>query len=355
MKGHDKMLKGIDISEHQPKVDWPKVKASGITFVMLRATWGVYPDDMFEKHIAGALSVGLNVGAYGFSVATSVEEAKAEAKALLAIVKPYNLTYPLCMDAESEKDRDKKPIGLITVDKKTRTDCCLAYLETLEKAGYYVALYANRDWLTNKLDFARLSSYDVWLAEWDVGTPTWRGNHGIWQSGIGHVDGIGTVDVNISYLDYPIFTDQTTKKTPAAKVISKPASPKPAPVANKEKYISHKVQPGESFWRIAQECLGDGNRFMELVTYNHMTKDTVIHPGDIIKIPCTGEKKIVGQKTQEILKSKPPRTYTVKDGESYWGIANKLLRNGSRWPEIKRLNDNKDIIHPGDILVIPEV
>lgn len=48
---------------------------------------------------------------------------------------------------------------------------------------------------------------------------------------------------------------------------------------------TYTVQPGDSWWSIANKQLGDGNRYAELAKYNGMTSGTVIHPGQIIKLP----------------------------------------------------------------------
>lgn len=50
--------------------------------------------------------------------------------------------------------------------------------------------------------------------------------------------------------------------------------------------------------------------------------------------------------------------YTVVGGDSLWKIAQEHLGNGSRYPEIiaanpGKLKDEKTVIHPGDVLVIP--
>lgn len=48
------------------------------------------------------------------------------------------------------------------------------------------------------------------------------------------------------------------------------------------------------------------------------------------------------------------RTYTVKQGDSLWGIAQKYLGQGSRYPEIVRLNGiTNNTIHPGMVLKLP--
>ena len=52
------------------------------------------------------------------------------------------------------------------------------------------------------------------------------------------------------------------------------------------------------------------------------------------------------------------RTYTVVSGDTLSKIAKKLLGNANRWPEIHELNKdvvkNPDLIHPGQVLKIPD-
>jgi nucleoid-associated protein YgaU len=54
-----------------------------------------------------------------------------------------------------------------------------------------------------------------------------------------------------------------------------------------------------------------------------------------------------------------PRTYTVKAGDSLWKIAQQFYGNGAQYPRIiaanpNKLKDDKTVIHPGDVLVVPE-
>ncbi len=56
----------------------------------------------------------------------------------------------------------------------------------------------------------------------------------------------------------------------------------------------------------------------------------------------------------------PIKTYTVKAGDSLWKIAQDELGNGTLYPKIiaansSKLKDEKSVIHPGDVLVIPEL
>ncbi len=135
--------------------------------------------------------------------------------------------------------------------------------------------------------------------------------------------------------------------------VPKPVVPKSVPTSapQKQDYISYTVQKGDSWWGIAQNKIGNGNRYMELVKFNGHSKAPAIFPGNIIKIPC--ETSTVTVKVPAKASAPAQRTYKVVANDSYWSIAQKFLKNGSRYKEIQKLNGNKSVIHPGDVLIIP--
>ncbi len=187
-------FRGIDVSKWQTSIDWTKVKASGISFVIIRASYGQTTDQRFKDNITGALAQGLNVGVYVYALAKTVEEAVKEADNVLSLVKPYKITYPICYDVEDA--------NLVSLPKEIRTDIAIAFCERIESARYYAMIYSNKNWLENLLNYERLKPYDIWLAQW---TPkaTWAGTYGIWQYGLDAVDGVGNCDGDICYNDYP--------------------------------------------------------------------------------------------------------------------------------------------------------
>ena len=75
------MVKVIDVSKHNGAIDFNKVKAYGISGVIIRAGYGKVisqKDSMFETYYTNAKKAGLNVGAYWYSYAKSALEAGAK-------------------------------------------------------------------------------------------------------------------------------------------------------------------------------------------------------------------------------------------------------------------------------------
>lgn len=206
-------FKGVDVSVWQPSIDWAKVKASGISFAILRGAYGTGTDTKFHEHIKGALAQNINVGVYIFSLADTLEKARKEADHVLELVKPYKISYPIIIDMEGDE--------LSALNNAQRTEIGIAFCERIENAGYYAMIYSNKYWLETKLNYEKLKPYDIWLAQWTK-EPTWKGNYGIWQYGLDYVDGIGNCDCDIAYRNYPQIMDYAGLNNISS---SNPASP----------------------------------------------------------------------------------------------------------------------------------
>ena len=195
---------GIDVSKYQPSINWSSVKASGVDFVIIRcgyrgaSTGALIEDPYFKSHIKGAKSAGLKVGVYFFSTALSEAEAVEEASMCAALCSGYGLNYPVFLDVESSS----RP-GYNTLPASQRTANIQAFCKTIQSAGYTPGLYANKTWLTEKINTGSLSC-KIWLAQYNANGPTYSGRYDIWQyTSKGHVDGIsGNVDMNKSFLRY---------------------------------------------------------------------------------------------------------------------------------------------------------
>ena len=136
-----------------------KQKAHG---VIIRAGYGntaAQKDTQFESNYNACKMYSLPCGAYWYSYATTIEDAKKEAMACLQVIKGKKFEYPIYYDIEDQIQR--------TISKSMLTQMVITFCTELEKAGYYVGVYANTDWFTNRLNHAELSKrYTIWLADY---------------------------------------------------------------------------------------------------------------------------------------------------------------------------------------------
>lgn len=193
------MIKGIDISHWNGNINFDQVKAAGVEFVIIKAGGsdkGFYTDSKFRDNYDRAKAAGLNVGAYYFAGKKfrGIEAGVADAKRFIEILKGMQFDYPVFIDIEAQENRYKEEI----------TDAVIAFCEEMEKAGYFVGIYASDiSGYKDKLNHDRIKSYAHWVARYGK-EPEICKNYGLWQySSKGRIPGIiGSVDLDISSVDY---------------------------------------------------------------------------------------------------------------------------------------------------------
>ena len=192
---------GIDVSKWNGNIDWVAVKNSGVSFVIIRcgyrgsSTGALIEDPKFRTNIKGATNAGIKVGVYFFTQAISDVEAVEEASMVADLCSGYSLSYPVYLDVEGSNGRGD------TIDTGTRTAVCKAFCATMANAGYGTGVYANKTWLTSRINTASLTGYKIWLAQY-AANPTYSATrYDMWQyTSKGSVTGItGKVDLNICY------------------------------------------------------------------------------------------------------------------------------------------------------------
>ncbi len=194
---------GIDVSRWNGTIDWNAVKNSGVSYVIIRCGYRgssqgtLIVDPMFQNNIKGATDVGLKVGVYFFTQAIDKVEAVEEASMVLELIRNYRISYPVFLDVEPSGGRAD------AISVETRTEVCKAFCQTIQNGGYTAGIYANKTWLTEKIDTSQLGAYKIWLAQY-ISAPTYTGRYDLWQyKSTGKVSGItGDVDLNLSYLGY---------------------------------------------------------------------------------------------------------------------------------------------------------
>lgn len=187
---------GIDVSRYQGAINWEKVKASGVDFVIMRASIGDHEDAMFANYINGAKKAGLMVGVYHYLFAETPKDALVEARLFIDTISRYAIDFPAVLDFE-------EPSQQANLTNAERTKIAAVFMDEVKKAGYYPMLYTNKSWAVGYLDMDKLVDYEIWLAEWKA-APTYTGDFGIWQyTARGKVSGIESdVDLDICTKNY---------------------------------------------------------------------------------------------------------------------------------------------------------
>lgn len=186
------MLKGIDVSQHNEKIDFAKVKQDGINFVIIRIGWignkeNHTIDTYFEENYKNAKANGLKVGFYVYSY---VENETSMLSAINWVKKQINgktHEYPIFIDIEDKQ--------IANLSKEMQTKLCKYFCDNFSNSG----VYANLDWFNNKLNVNELLNYKIWLAQWtNANTHSAKFKVDLWQyADNGNVNGInGRVDMN---------------------------------------------------------------------------------------------------------------------------------------------------------------
>lgn len=175
------MIKGIDVSHNNGKVDWAAVKRAGFTFAMIRVGYGKGNlDKQFYTNVNGALSHGLKIGIYHYSYALSNSDAEKEANFVISTLMEAGLSakkvigiYYDMEDADGYKAKHGMP------SRQALTNFCSIAVNRFWKHGYVAGVYCNKDWYKNKLHFNQLGGCALWLAEPGKAKPSIKCN--IWQ------------------------------------------------------------------------------------------------------------------------------------------------------------------------------
>lgn len=191
-------MKVIDVSYHNGVIDFNKVKNDGVKGVIIRAGYGKNTmDTQFINNMKGAINAGLHIGIYWFMYGSNDEDAIANAKKCVEIIKGYRDYIDLGVWSDWEYDSDVKATGSITIAR--RTEFVRLFNTYIESNGFAAGTYTNVDYYKNRFNMKLLTKWPVWIARYN----TTLGDYDclMWQySSTGKVAGIsGNVDLNEYY------------------------------------------------------------------------------------------------------------------------------------------------------------
>ena len=306
---------GIDISYWQRGIDFDRIKAEKVDFIILRACYGNSKDVCFDKFYDEAKKRGFNVGCYLYGLARNVAQAREEAHTLIEYcLKGKKFEYPIYYDVE---DKIMLDLGI-----RETTDIVKAFCEVIENAGYYTGIYMNENTFSREVFGTELSRlYTQWRAKWTreenkpVLVDMWQfgGETNLLRSNriAGYV-----VDQNFSYVDFP-------------------------------KIIKEKGLNGYS-----SKLFGTPKKSVEVIAQEVIEGKWMNQPDREILLTNAGyDYKMVQTKVNEILGNGKSNQvyYTVKSGDTLSYIAIKYkttVKQLVSWNNIK----NPNLIYPGQKL-----
>lgn len=190
-------MKGIDVSSHQGKIDWSKVK---VDFAIIRLGYGDnierQDDIQFLNNVNGCISNNIPFGVYLYSYATNLTGSASIQSEIEHCKRQLNKISkkPFCVYIDMEDD------STIKLGRSRLTDFALEFCKQITNLGYKAGVYANQNWFQNYLNPSTIASYgySIWCAKYSDNKPNISSNYDIWQySDRGSVNGIsGNVDMD---------------------------------------------------------------------------------------------------------------------------------------------------------------
>lgn len=190
------MKHGIDVSNHQGVIDWPRVSRAEIDFAYIKATEGErFVDAFYERNRAAARHAGILTGAYHFA-RPSYDPGSAERQALrfLTVAEPRAGDLLPALDLEQAGGLGRRDLGL----------WALRFVETIEEHANVTPVVYTYPAFAGSFQAPELARCPLWVAHYTrtseplIPRP-WSRWH-VWQGADdGHVPGIGgPVDTNVA-------------------------------------------------------------------------------------------------------------------------------------------------------------
>ena len=211
----------FDISTWQGGINYNAIKEK-VNYVIIRAGFSTTKDNQLDNHYNNLQ--GLNLGAYWYTYAKSVDEARNEARKFLEVIGDMKFTLPLYLDIEDP--------SLNGLSRSTLNDIVKAFGEIIENGGYYFGVYTNLNWYRNKLSGNDLNKkFDWWIACWgdNPPSPDYGINYGVWQFTSNYNVAGSRVDANYVYKDYPTIIKNAGLNHLDPEPTPTPTPPEPTP------------------------------------------------------------------------------------------------------------------------------
>ena len=183
---------GIDVSYHQDKIHWPRVRKAGIRFAFIRVSDGTTVEDpRFDENWAGAKQAHVLRGAYQFF--RPEQSATAQADLLIAALARDGGELAPVIDVEATGG--KSPAQIAAAIK--------VWVERVRsRLGVEPMIYTSPEFWRDRVGGADFANQPLWLAHYTAECPRVPAPWNAWTfwqySKTGRVSGIqGDVDLDV--------------------------------------------------------------------------------------------------------------------------------------------------------------
>lgn len=171
--------RGIDLA--------PWVERHGLWGVIVKCggsddkKWGRYEETTWVEQVTQAHALGLHVGAYYYSNATTTAAALADARHCVnQCMRGMSIDMPVYLDIEERSQLDL-PVYQLTAVVTT-------FCNYVRAAGYDVGIYSGHEGFWNMHE-DEIADYSLWAAAWRTSWPIWAKDYDLWQEGSISLDG----------------------------------------------------------------------------------------------------------------------------------------------------------------------
>lgn len=321
---------GIDVSNWQKYIDYGKVKSNGIDVVYIKASQGQRTKDpYFEINYKNAKDNGLKVGFYHYVNATTISAAEKEAEFFCSVISGKEPDCKLVMDYEVFGGVSKEEINRIAEAFLTKVN---------QITGKEIIVYSNLYTSKNVFSTELANKYQLWLAYYasqnalNNATSNWKNWIGWQYTDEGIVSGIN------GYVDRDKFTKEIflseTGNLPDVEVDID---------QDDNQTIYYTVKRGDTLWQIARNY---GTTVNRLVNDNNIKNPNLIYVGQVLRIITSSSLEDDECMAGHII-------YTIKWGDTLSGIAS---RYGVSMSYIAELNNIQNVnrIYAGNKIRIPQ-
>lgn len=331
------MLKGIDISKWQAGIDLSKINCD---FVIIKATEGKsYVDPSCDIFFQEALNLNKKIGIYHFAN-NSDNTAEQEADWFIKNTKGYIGKAIPILDFEDKGATHDVAWAKKWLDRVAEAYGCkpLIYMSESVVNSYDWSSVANANyglWVAKYRDNNADYNYDMSNAGRNPAVRHWK-FYALWQwTSSGRLDGYnGNLDCNVFYGDKEAWDKYIGNETPELEENN--TIPVVVP-AQDLSTIAYTVKKGDTLSEIAKEY---GTTVDKIATLNNISNTNLIYVGQYLVVPTTSNANV-----------STATTYTVKNGDTLSGIANKFGTTYQKLAEINGIS-NPNKIYAGQVLKI---